>query len=273
MKKKMKIAILQMSGVRGDVSANATFVLQKIGKLKPGAVDVICLPEMWSTDFPPPPADVSACAAATVSSLQALSRQAKRLGCRILGSALEEVRRGRKVGYSNTGFVVTAKGFSWAQGYRKIHLFSPLNEHRNFLPGDTLGLFPSPFGALGLAICYDVRFPEQFRALQKKHAKIIFLPSAWPLSRLQHFRLLLQARAVENQVFMVGINRVGLSARGFPFAGHSMVVNPWGDILFEMGEKKVGWGMVEIDLKDVQNARGRLNVLADARLDLYRKWL
>lgn len=270
-KKKLKIAILQMSTVRGNVACNRDFVLQKMGKLAAGEVDVVCLPEMWSTDFPPEQADQ--CAAATLEAMQALVAQAKRLRCRILGSALEQVGHGRRAHFGNTGFVVTEKAFTWAKGYRKIHLFSPLNEHHNFKPGSTLGVFPSPFGWLGLAICYDVRFPEQFRALRKKKVSIIFLPSAWPKSRLQHFRLLVQARAIENQVFMVGINRVGMSARGFPFAGHSLVVDPWGDILLEMGEKKSGWGRVEINLEDVQNARKRLNVLADARVDLYRKWL
>jgi omega-amidase len=122
-----------------------------------------------------------------------------------------------------------------------------------------------PGGAL--AICYDLRFPELFRSYATRGAGVILLPSEWPHPRLEHWRTLVQARAIENQCFLVACNRVGAD-RNSQFCGHSLIVDPWGTTLVEGGEDGELL-LATLDLTAVAAVRERMTVLRDRRPELY----
>ncbi len=122
--------------------------------------------------------------------------------------------------------------------YNKIHLFDvnvgkdEYRESDNVQAGETITVVETPFGKLGLAICYDLRFPELFRALMLKGAEIFVLPSAFTVPTGQaHWEILLRARAIENLCYMVAPGECGKRADNRPTFGHSMIVNPWGEVL------------------------------------------
>lgn len=123
------------------------------------------------------------------------------------------------------------------QVYDKINLFEPMNEQQHYQPGIGQGLFDTAFGLLGVAICYDLRFPELFAQLKLSGASRIFVPAAFPAVRIGDWERLLVERAVENQVWVIGINAVGDDGRN-RFGGRSMVISPSGKVLVEAGGEK-----------------------------------
>lgn len=169
--------------------------------------------------------------------------------CYAVGSMLEMPR---SQAY-NTAFVLGPGGKLLGR-YRKMNLFPLSGEDRQFRPGRSRTVLKVPPGPLGLAICYDLRFPEHFRALAKRGAQWVLVPSAWPKERLDHFRSLLRARAIENQCFVIAVNKCGPEKGGMVFAGHSMVLDPWGHSIQELGSG-AGIVRVDIDLKETQRIR------------------
>ena len=119
----------------------------------------------------------------------------------------------------------------------------------------------------GAGICYDLRFPEVFRKLVLAGSRLIIIPAEWPSSRIEHWRILLQARAIENQVFMIGVNCTG-NVLGFDYGGHSAVISPWGKILGELDDQE-GFLTVKIDLDEVEQVRKRIPVWADRKPGIY----
>jgi predicted amidohydrolase len=145
--------------------------------------------------------------------------------------------------------------------YRKVHLFGfGEGEPALMTPGDG----PVVHEMLGLATCYDLRFPELFRALLDAGAEIVLMPAAWPAKRVHHWRLLAQARAVEDQSYLVACNTGGTHA-GVPMGGHSLVVDPWGEVLAEAGDGEEVL-VVDLDPAFVAKTRAAFPVLADRRL-------
>jgi len=128
--------------------------------------------------------------------------------------------------------------------------------------------FDLPWGRTAIAICYDLRFPEIFRHFALDGAELVLLPAQWPLPRLEHWRILLRARAIENQFWMVAGNRSGRDPGGVTFAGHSAVINPWGEIVVEGGEERALL-LADLDLEEVKRTRRSFPVLRDRRQDLY----
>jgi len=157
----------------------------------------------------------------------------------------------------------------YALVYRKMHLFGLMGEDQYLGAGNELPVCDTPFAKVATGICYDLRFPELFRYYALQGAQIIFLPSEWPHPRLYHWRELIIARAIENQVYMVSCNRVGKSEK-YEFFGHSMIVDPWGEIIYEAPESEI-LKIVEIDLARVSEARAKLNTLADVRPEIFKK--
>jgi predicted amidohydrolase len=166
----------------------------------------------------------------------------------------------------NTAVLFDKQGELLAR-YSKVHLFRLMDEDRYLTAGADLALAPSPWGPLGLAICYDLRFPEMFRRYALGGARILLLPSEWPHPRLAHWQTLLRARAIENQTFVVACNRVGL-AKGTEFFGHSCVIDPWGETIIEGGESEMLLS-THIDTRRVDAVRAEIPILDDRRPDLY----
>ena len=172
---------------------------------------------------------------------------------------------------ANRSFLLNAKGETVAT-YDKIHMFDvslgggeSYRESATFLPGDRAVLVETPFGGLGLTICYDLRFPYLYRALAKAGAQLIAVPSAFTQTTGRaHWHTLLRARAIETGCFVFAPAQCGSHARGRKTFGHSLIVDPWGAVIAEAGEEP-GVISAEIDLTKVTHAHGQVPSLAHDR--------
>lgn len=151
--------------------------------------------------------------------------------------------------------------------YRKIHLFKLMAEDQWLAPGADVVTADTPWGATGLAICYDLRFPELFRRQAVGGARLLLLPAEWPNRRIAHWQTLLRARAIENQCFIAACNCVGGSAKDV-FGGRSAVIDAWGETVVEAGATEALL-TTTIDLADVDRVRAHIPVFADRRPELY----
>jgi omega-amidase len=262
----LTIALAQIDLALGNPARNLETARTKIAEAKTRDADLIVLPELWSTAY-----DLEHTAAhgstldaalgvfATVASLARENRIA------IVGSLLE-MRDGKAY---NTATFFDATG-NRLGAYRKLHLVPMLDEDKYLTGGDDAQPFDAPFGKVAFGVCYDLRFPELWRHYALAGTRIAFIPAEWPIQRIAHWRTLLPARAIENQMFMVGCNRVGTS-KGETFGGHSMIVSPWGEILAE-GTEHTDFLTFQIDLDQVDDVRRCVPVFRDRRVDVYRKW-
>jgi predicted amidohydrolase len=149
--------------------------------------------------------------------------------------------------------------------YRKIHRFGfDSGEAVLMGAGEEVVTVPTPYGVFGLATCYDLRFPELFRLLGDAGAELLVIASAWPERRVEHWRVLNRARAIESQVFVLAANCVGTHA-GATMGGHSVIVDPWGKVIAEAGLEETVL-RAEIDPGLVAETRKTLPVLRDQRL-------
>ncbi|MFI6861272.1 carbon-nitrogen family hydrolase [Streptomyces sp. NPDC050421] len=166
----------------------------------------------------------------------------------------------------NTTLVFTPEG-ERAAAYRKIHRFGfDKGEAVMMGAGDELVTLALPQTTLGLATCYDLRFPEMFRGLVDAGAETLVVAAGWPERRRAHWTLLAQARAVENQAYVLAVGSAGTHA-GIPQAGHSIVVDPWGEVLAEAGADEEVL-TVEFDPAKVAATREQFPALKDRRLGL-----
>ena len=188
----------------------------------------------------------------------ALREAARELGALVhMGSFVERDETGRMF---NTSLLLGDDGSVLAT-YRKIHLFGfGEGEPKLMTPGDDIVVHKG----LGLATCYDLRFPEQFRRLLDAGAEIVLLPAAWPAKRVAHWRLLAQARAIENQSYVVACNTAGKHS-GVRMGGGSLVVDPWGAVLAEAGTDEEVL-VADLDLESLARTRSSFPILADRRL-------
>lgn len=171
-----------------------------------------------------------------------------------------------QIGFFNTFMMVDSTG-KVIHTYRKIHLFGELGEQSFFTAGDSASSSTTAYGTTGAGICYDLRFPELFRKLALDGCLMMILPAEWPASRVNHWRVLLQARAIENQVFMIGVNCTG-TIIDVNYAGHSMVISPWGEILAEAGEGEELLS-VKLDMEMVDKVRKRIPIWKDRHPETY----
>lgn len=257
----LHIALAQIDIHFGSPDANLATLRPLAATAAAHGADLLVLPELWSTGY-----DLTR--AAELADLPetgihaTLAALARDQGIAMAGSTLTQ-RTGRP---TNTATVYSADGTLLAT-YDKLHLFGLMQEDRYLESGATLTVFDAPWGRSALAICYDLRFPELFRSYALQGAVIVIVPAEWPSARLEHWRTLVRARAIENQYFMVATNRVGRDADN-DFGGHSLVVDPWGHILVEGGDA-AELLFVQIDLNQVQSIRTALPVLHDRRPDVY----
>ena len=150
--------------------------------------------------------------------------------------------------------------------YRKMHLFGfSEGEPQLMAAGDDVVVASTPIGTVGLATCYDLRFPELFRHLTDAGAELLIIPAAWPLSRIDHWQVLTRARAIENQVVVVAVNTVGLQ-NGKPMGGRSAAIDARGRVLGEASADEEQVLSVQFDLADVHAWRAQFPVRDDRRL-------
>lgn len=200
-----------------------------------------------------------------------LANQASRHGIWLVGGTIPiESTDPQKANASC--LVFNARG-ECAARYDKMHLFDvAISEHEHYREsatiqaGDKPVVVETPLGRLGLAICYDLRFPELFRQLLTQGAQIIALPAAFtvPTGRA-HWEVLLRARAIENFCYVLGAGEVGVHPSGRVTYGHSMIVSPWGEVLQSLDEQE-GFVIAPIDLGLVENVRQRIPIESHRRV-------
>ncbi len=212
----------------GEIEQNLAEVKQALAALAPVPGAIIVLPELWAAGFDYP--RMVDHAGRTPEMLEVLQEQARLYNICLAGSLPETATDRDRVIIFNTLYFTGPDGVVGT--IRKQQLFAPMAEDRYF----TAGTEPQPvqLGAdlLAGAVCFDLRFPELIRHQAAKGARLLVVSSQWPAARREHWRILLRARAIENQIFVVGCNRCG-TTDGIEFGGHSMVVAPDGTVLAE----------------------------------------
>lgn len=151
--------------------------------------------------------------------------------------------------------------------YRKVHLFSPLMEGANYHPGENIATFQLGGVTFGLAICYDLRFSPLFRVYATAGAECMLVPSAWPASRMDAWELFIRTRAIENQIFVAGINTVGITPVD-GYSGNSIVAGPSGTVISRAPEVE-GITYADLDPAAIREARQAMHVEEDRKTGLY----
>ena len=258
---KIKISLGQMHIYGGEPEQNLKTAVGMVEAAARSGSQFILFPELWSSGYDL--ANAARLALRSPEILAELSRLAREHGLFIGGSLLESTPQG----LFNT--------FSWIDPaaaeiltYRKIHLFRLMDEEKWLTAGDALQTIPAPWGPTGLAICYDLRFPELFRRYAVGGARGLVLSAEWPSRRVAHWQTLLRARAIENQCFVFGANCVG-PVFAEQFGGCSAAVTPWGEVLVEGSPTGEELLTTEIDTEDLEHARSFLPFFQDRRPDLY----
>ena len=277
----MRVAALQTT-VGADRQSNLTAAGALVDEAAGAGAELVVLPEYFSVAGTP---EVLRMRAEPLDgpTLTWASAIASRHGIHlVVGSIPERTERldGRLF---NTSCLVGPDGDTLAV-YRKIHLFDvalqgvEFRESATMAPGDSAVVAPvgtwgvdGAHALVGLSLCYDVRFPELYRMLTLGGAEIIAVPAAFTaMTGPDHWELLLRARAVEEQVFVIGAGQVGDLPAGMPRChGHSMIVDPWGTILAERTDPSPGVVLADIDPGDMDDVRARLPVLANRQPGAY----
>jgi predicted amidohydrolase len=260
----MKIALAQIRCRPGDVRSNVDAIVARIREAATRGAAVIVLPEMSDTGYHMPAiaktasswdggpfAEISAVAAATrITVVVGLSERVEK-------------------DIYNTTAVIGPDGTLVAK-YRKTHLITaePVCEQNWIRPGDRAVLCDVAGFRAGLMTCYDIRVPELARKLVLAGAEILLVPAAFPLARIDHWKTLAAARAIENQVYVAAVNRVGVD-EGLAFGGASRLLDPFGVLVAEASENEETSLIGDVSREQLLEVRSRLKVFADRRPEIY----
>jgi len=242
----MRLLLGQIDIVWEDIPANIVRVENALQRLQPKPGTWVILPEMWATGFSMDPSRT--CAGAESAVLEAQSAWARRWGIRIIGGVACPYA-GRP---ANQAVGVTPEGGEWFR-FSKLHGFSLAGEPAVYAPGSAVVVAEADGARVCPLICYDLRFPESFRAGVGLGADVFVVIANWPARRERHWLALLTARAIENQAWVVGVNRVGQDPSA-TYSGRSVVIDPTGVVRADAGE---GERWLEFDLDPGEAARWR----------------
>lgn len=254
----MKIASIQMSVVEGDKTATVDKAVENIQRCK--GMDLVILPEIWNVGFMSFDRYTSEAEDDRGQTLTSLREAGRSIGAFLHTGSFVERKNGN---YYNSSYLISPGGDILAN-YLKIHLFGYNSRETQILtPGEKIVVVDTPLGKIGLATCYDLRFPELFRMMVDRGAEIFLVCSAWPYPRLEHWLMLNRVRALENQCYLISSNSVGFN-QGVQFVGHSMVCDPWGTVLAGGGDKEIVI-KTEIDLAALTSARQEFPALTSRK--------
>ncbi|MDE8654202.1 carbon-nitrogen hydrolase family protein [Novosphingobium album (ex Liu et al. 2023)] len=265
-----RAALFQMTaGI--DPRANAAALVAAVGEARAGGAAMLFTPEMSGLlDRKRPRAAQNIVPEGQDRVLAAVREAAAKAGLWVaLGSLAVEREDGR---WANRAFVIDPAG-AIAARYDKIHMFDvdlatgeSWRESGAYAAGDQAVTVETPLGRLGLTICYDIRFPALFEALGAARCDVIAIPAAFTVPTGQaHWHLLQRARAVEASAYVLAAAQVGRHEDGRETYGHSLAVDPWGEVLLDMGGERPGLGFAEIDPARIAEVRGQLPSLANRR--------
>jgi predicted amidohydrolase len=259
----MKIALLQMDITLGNPESNRRKAKTMIDEGLRQNAKLFVLPELWTTGYVLDRLSEVGEAedGTTVRMLQNIAREHD---VEFVTGSIAEIRNSRVY---NTAYAINSSG-QIAGKYSKIHLVPMMNEDKFLSPGDAQGIFNLSFGKAGVIICYDIRFTELSRSIALNGCQTMFVLAEWPVSRGNHWRILNMARAIENQMFVVAVNRVGRDTDN-KFFGHSMIINPWGDIIAEGSETEEQVIVADVDFSMVEAVRKQIPIFADRRPECY----
>ncbi|WP_368491213.1 carbon-nitrogen hydrolase family protein [Clostridium sp. BJN0013] len=271
----MKIGLCQMMVLKSSKSDNVKRAKQIIGEAVNKGANIVALPEMFNCPYNikyfREYAERDNCQGETLSML---SSTAKEMGIYLIGGSIPEIDE--KGNIYNTSFVFNELGEIIGK-HRKVHLFDidiknkiTFKESEVLTPGNKATVIDTKWGKIGVAVCYDVRFPELMRLMALQGAKIIFIPASFNTTTgPAHWELLFRSAAVENQLYTVGISPARNVNYSYVSYGNSLIVDPFGNILNILDEKE-GILISEIDLNYIDEVRKSLPVLKHRREDLYK---
>ncbi|WP_078429377.1 carbon-nitrogen family hydrolase [Alkalihalobacterium alkalinitrilicum] len=262
----MKVAIYQMDIVPGQPEENRKKVRQWVGQLMQSEEipDVIVLPEMWTTAYTLPTLD-EVCEGERNETAQFLSEMASMNNINVVGGSVATKVKDK---IYNRALIFNRSGQQVHQ-YDKVHLVPMLDEHLYLAGGEQKAqIFELDGVKVGVIICYDLRFPELARSLALDGAEVLFILAEWPEARQTHWTILQQARAIENQMYIISSNRVG-TYDGVEFCGRSYVINPWGDIIAQGTQAKEETIRATLPLENVKEVRKNVPVFKSRVPNLY----
>jgi len=260
-------ACVQFNVKRGDVEQNLESAIAGIRSSAEAGARLAVLPEMWPTSFVKEVSD--SLLEASLKAEQTIVDLSRELDMVIVGGGVE--RDGGLL--FNRALIVD--GGNVLGSYRKIHLFSPNAENRHYEPGKRPLIVDTSLGRIGVLICYDIRFPELVRYYFYQDTDLLAIPSQWPEARTEHWRILLKARAIENEMFVAGCNRTGVETsmkndENLLFPGDSRIIDPMGETI-GAGAGEDGPVIADIELRKVESMRRILPIHRDRRLDVYEQ--
>lgn len=265
-----RAALFQMtSGI--DPAANAAAITEATAEAKAGGAAMLFTPEMSGMLD-----RQRSRAAETIRTeqedrvLSAVRDAAARQGIWVHLGSLAVVRHDGR--WANRAFVIDERGEIRAR-YDKLHMFDvdlaageSWRESSAYAAGDEVVTVETPLGRLGLSICYDIRFPALYEALGRAHCDVIAIPAAFTVpTGAAHWHILQRARAIEASAYVLSAAQVGRHEDGRQTYGHSLAIDPWGEVLLDMGGEALGLGFVEIDPARISEVRAQLPSLANRR--------
>ncbi|MCW8893554.1 MAG: carbon-nitrogen family hydrolase [Deltaproteobacteria bacterium] len=252
-------AAIQFNIALGYIDANLDKAVAALRRVAQQGAKLAVLPEMWSCGYDY--RNLTELAKETPRVLETLKQESQKLELVTVGS-LPELDGGTVY---NTAYVID-KG-KMVGSYRKLHLFSTMREDQFLGSGNQILIAETSVGRLGVAICYDLRFPELFRKLALAGAEIICLPAEWPKPRQEHWKTLLRARAIENQLFVIAANCCGVQGK-LDFFGLSQLISPLGTVL-QMAAEEDTELVAQFDFAEMDKYRDQIKILSDRRADVY----
>ncbi len=269
----MRAAMIQMtSGI--DPDANMRVLIDAINAAKAGGADMLFSPEMAGyLDRDRKRAAATLSDEANSVALAQIREAAARAGLWVhIGSfAMKDERSDGR--WANRCFVIDDGGAIRAR-YDKIHLFDvdlatgeSWRESSVYGPGEQVVAVDTPWARIGLSICYDIRFPDLYSALSNAGATLLLAPAAFTVpTGAAHWHILLRARAIEAAAFLLAPAQVGVHEDGRSTYGHSLAVDPWGEVLLDMGGQRPGLGFVDLDFAQIDVVRARVPAIANRRV-------
>jgi predicted amidohydrolase len=270
---RLRVACVQLTS-RNDKAANIERAERLVAQAAAGGADLVLLPEKWNFIGDAEELHGAAEQLDGGESIGAMADWARRHGITLVGGSITERREGREK-LSNTCVVFDPDGQPTAV-YRKIHLFDVevgghvYRESEAEEPGEEPVVVDAEGWRIGLSVCYDIRFPELYRILALEGAEVLVVPAHFTLyTGKDHWRVLLRARAIENQCYVAAAAQIGETRPGRFSFGRSLIADPWGIVLAEAPDDE--WVIAaELDRRRLEQIRERLPALTSRRPEAYR---